>query len=67
MRRPSRTGLSWMLVLCAVTPSIAQNLEAIGAEKPFRSPAAFLLIRSHIYRTESVHAGIHTPISPPAT
>lgn len=34
MRRPSRTGLSWMLVLCAILPSIAQNLEAIGTEKP---------------------------------
>ena len=34
MRRPSRTGVSWMFVLCANIPSIAQNLEAIGAEKP---------------------------------
>ncbi|HEY9486682.1 MAG TPA: hypothetical protein VIQ51_00040, partial [Chryseosolibacter sp.] len=34
MRRPSRTGLSWVFVLLANFPSIAQNLESIGQEKP---------------------------------
>ena len=34
MRRPSRTGLPWMFVLCANLPLAAQNLEAIGRETP---------------------------------
>lgn len=35
MRRPSRTDLSWVLVIFIQAPLTAQNLEAIGREKPF--------------------------------
>lgn len=35
MRRPSRSGLSLVFVLCASIPLTAQNLESIGKEKPF--------------------------------
>lgn len=35
MRRPSRSGLSMVFVLCANIPLTAQNLESIGKEKPF--------------------------------
>jgi hypothetical protein len=35
MRRPSRSGLSLVFMLCANIPLTAQNLESIGKEKPF--------------------------------
>lgn len=35
MRRPSRTGLSWVFVICTSTSVVAQDLESIGKEKPF--------------------------------
>lgn len=34
MRRPSRSGLSLVFLLCANFPLTAQNLESIGKEKP---------------------------------
>ena len=41
MRRPSRSGLSLVFVLCANISLIAQNLEAIGKEKPFSFAGGF--------------------------
>lgn len=35
MRRPSRTNLSWVLVIFLPIPTTAQDLAAIGREKPF--------------------------------
>lgn len=34
MRRPSRTGLSWLFVACTNVAVVAQDLESIGKEKP---------------------------------
>ena len=34
MRRPSRTGLSWLFVACTNIAVVAQDLESIGKEKP---------------------------------
>lgn len=34
MRRPSRTGLSWLFVVCANMSVTAQNFDAIGRERP---------------------------------
>lgn len=35
MRRPSRTGLPWLFVICTSLPLAGQDLESIGREKPF--------------------------------
>lgn len=43
MRRPSRTGLSWLFACCANIPLMAQDLESIGREKPFSFSGALSL------------------------
>ena len=43
MRRPSRTGLSCLFVLCANVSMMAQDLESIGKEKPFALSAGLSL------------------------
>ena len=55
MRRPSRTGLSCLLVLCANAALIAQNLELIGKEKPFGFSAG-LSVNQIFYASNSVGA-----------
>lgn len=55
MRRPSRTGLSLAFALCASIPSTAQDLHAIGSEKPF-SIAASLSFNQIFYASRGISA-----------
>ena len=55
MRRPSRTSLLWMLLFCASIPSVAQNIESIGREKPF-SVNGGISINQIFYKSRGVTA-----------
>lgn len=55
MRRPSRTGLSCLFVLCANLPVMAQNLESFGKEKPFGFSAG-LSVNQIFYSSNSAVA-----------
>ena len=55
MRRPSRTGLSCLFVLCANVAVTAQNLESIGKEKPFGFSAG-LSLNQIFYSSNSIAA-----------
>ena len=55
MRRPSRTGLSWLFVACTSTSVVAQDLESIGKEKPF-SVSGGLSLNQIFYSAHGVQA-----------
>src|SRR5688572_7813392 len=61
MRRPSRTGLSCLFVLCANATVIAQNLESIGKEKPFGFSAGLSL--NQIFYASSSEVSRRDPYS----
>lgn len=55
MRRPSRTGLSWLFVACTNMAVVAQDLESIGKEKPL-SFSGGLSLNQIFYSSRGVDA-----------